>query len=99
MAEGCVGSFVFQTTRPGVEFAGASAGVGALVTARGCRKVLLVTDPGVVRAGRTEGRAERLQRAGRPQLAENAKHRTLLPINKLWEMTVDHAATIYAGAL
>jgi len=94
-----VGSFVFQTSQPGVELAGASAGVGAPATARGCRKALLVTEPGVVRAGRIERGAESRKRAGRPQLAENAKHRTLLPINNLGEMTVDDAATIYAGAL
>ena len=92
-------SFMFQTTRPGVEEAGTSAGVGALATTRGGRKALLVTDTGVVRAGRIARGAESRKRAGRPQLAENARRRTLLPINNLGETNVDDAATIYAGAL
>ena len=56
--------FAFRTTPEIRLTAGASAGIGALLAARGCRRVALVTDAGLVEAGLTEAAEAGLAEAG-----------------------------------
>lgn len=46
--------FTFQSTRSVLAEAGASARIGELAQARGCRSVVLVSDRGIVDAGLLE---------------------------------------------
>jgi len=56
--------FTFQSTRSLLMEPGASARIGELVKALGCRSVLLVTDPGVMKAGLLQAGLRGLGRAG-----------------------------------
>lgn len=56
--------FVFQTTRSIVSELGACRQVGALMGSLRCRSVMVVTDPGIVRAGLVERVQDSLHKGG-----------------------------------
>jgi len=58
--------FTFQSTKSLLMEPGASARIGELVKSLGCRSVLLVTDPGVMKAGLLQAGLNSLAQAGVP---------------------------------
>lgn len=56
--------FTFQSTKSLLMEPGASARIGELVKMLGCRSVLLVTDPGVMKAGLLQAGLKGLEQAG-----------------------------------